>query len=998
MSGFNKNTAVSFWSWNGAITREGIDRQLKDFADGKLGGVVIHARGGLKMAYMGDEWMDLFEYAVMRAAEYGLEVWIYDEEGWPSGFGGGYVTSLGEDYWHKRLHYAVGLVERPETIAQGKLIAIYDKLENGEYALSNSNCLSDADPDSIVFWYTYDNHYVDLMNPAVTQEFLKSTHEKYYERLGRYFGTEIKGFFTDEPQMNNGGYPWGVGLAAAYEEATGKDLLDDLWKVAVEATDSAKTKIALWDVITDLYHKNYVCGLADWCEAHGVSLTGHFAAEDGLCEQIASCGDLMRNYSVIQLPAIDHLGSRVATPLLMKQASSVSRQYGNGSVMSETFGCAGWGVTFERLQWIWGGQSVLGITKPCYHLSAYSIEGRRKRDYPAFFSYQEPWWDEFKSFAAWMDHLNTLMSEGERELHTLVIPPREGITGNYQDGDHPRDEMKRIAAQCRMLAENLLDMQVDFDFGDEYLILRDAKTSNGRITLGNVSYDTVILAETSVIDEGLVDVLSEFAASGGRLIAINSLPTNWRGECNPLVIVNRRDTLEKFAQHLDAGRTVTALRADNLKPVNGLRLHTRKIANGYRTHVWAGDSFTSQSCFIALGESAAAYEIDLITGKKTKLPVRCCEKGVLVPLTVYGGTNRVIEFKRCGEQNGVSAPVLSSKWRVRDVSVTPCEKNALTLDCAELSLDGGKTFGNVAPVIKLLDSIYERIDGREIKVALRYTFTCDEALDRNGMAIAVEDGDCKAIAVNGTILTGERVDWWIDECIGVYDIGQLAVPGKNTVTLYYEVVPEKSVSGLLEVFETERNRFCYPIEPDNIYVLGNFDVACDAPLCDRVYAYKLGGSFTLVPPTKKTVGDLTKQNMWFYRGNVEYSITLPPVSGDKKVLAINAKNAVAMTLTIGEKKLISHACSARFDLEGVDITQPLTLTVFGSNRNLMGPHHHANGESYLIGPASYEGRWDELTGFMVPELYGKAIWTDDYGVIPFGVTDIEVEVLDVVNE
>ena len=224
------------------------------------------------------------------------------------------------------------------------------------------------------------------------------------------------------------------------------------------------------------------------------------------------------------------------------------------------------------------------------------------------------------------------------------------------------------------------------------------------------------------------------------------------------------------------------------------------------------------------------------------------------------------------------------------------------------------------------------------------------------------------------------------------------MPGKNTVTLHYEIVPEKSASGLLEMFETERNRFCYPIEPDSIYVLGDFDVACDAPLCDRVYAYKLGGSFTLVPPTEKTVGDLTKQHMWFYRGNVEYSITLPPASGDKTVLTVEAKNAVAMTLTAGEKKRVSHACSARFDLEGVDVTQPLILTVFGSNRNLMGPHHHANGESYLIGPATYEGRWDSLTGFMVPELYGKEIWTDDYGVIPFGVTDIAVEVLDVVNE
>lgn len=104
--------------------------------------------------------------------------------------------------------------------------------------------------------------------------------------------------------------------------------------------------------------------MSQWCERNGLVMTGHFACEDGLCDQISSCGGIMGHYALMQLPGIDYLGNRVTSPVLMKQAASVSRQFNGGEVLSETFGCSGWGVTLARLAWIWGWQSALGVTKP----------------------------------------------------------------------------------------------------------------------------------------------------------------------------------------------------------------------------------------------------------------------------------------------------------------------------------------------------------------------------------------------------------------------------------------------------------------------------------------------------------------------------------------------------------------------------------------------------------------------------------------------------------
>ena len=101
----NRNRSVCFWSWNSDITERAILEQLQDFADGRIEGVIIHARAGLKVPYMGTAWMKLFLYAVQCAEKLGLEVWIYDEDGWPSGFASGKIPALGEDYCLKSLQY-----------------------------------------------------------------------------------------------------------------------------------------------------------------------------------------------------------------------------------------------------------------------------------------------------------------------------------------------------------------------------------------------------------------------------------------------------------------------------------------------------------------------------------------------------------------------------------------------------------------------------------------------------------------------------------------------------------------------------------------------------------------------------------------------------------------------------------------------------------------------------------------------------------------------------
>ena len=96
---------VPFWSWNDDITPEEARRQVRDMAAAGFGGFFIHARAGLKTPYMGDAWMDCIGACIDESRKVGIKTWLYDENGYPSGFAGGNVPRRGLPFQQKNLQF-----------------------------------------------------------------------------------------------------------------------------------------------------------------------------------------------------------------------------------------------------------------------------------------------------------------------------------------------------------------------------------------------------------------------------------------------------------------------------------------------------------------------------------------------------------------------------------------------------------------------------------------------------------------------------------------------------------------------------------------------------------------------------------------------------------------------------------------------------------------------------------------------------------------------------
>ena len=97
-----------FLVWNGEVTESEIDKHLAAFHDQGVRSVIIHPRPGLITPYLSDRWFALCRYTVDQAKKLGMEVWLYDENSYPSGFAGGHVPAKMPDSWNE----GVGLILR----------------------------------------------------------------------------------------------------------------------------------------------------------------------------------------------------------------------------------------------------------------------------------------------------------------------------------------------------------------------------------------------------------------------------------------------------------------------------------------------------------------------------------------------------------------------------------------------------------------------------------------------------------------------------------------------------------------------------------------------------------------------------------------------------------------------------------------------------------------------------------------------------------------------
>ncbi len=913
-----------FWAWNGKLDKDELLRQVECFHEMGFGGFFIHSRTGLETEYLGEEWFDCVRACAEKAYSLGMETWLYDEDRWPSGTCGGEVTRerknrlrflslYDSDEEALACHEVAGILARYAVKLDGENLVDFYKVESRSAVNEGYMYAVFAEEEQKCSDFYNGTAYIDTMNREVTEQFLKSTHEKYFEKVGDLFGTKIKGIFTDEPHRGpafngfslsnqNSAHmtPYSGELLKHYKEKYGSELEypQIYWKQKGESYNAVSA--AYIDCLDDLFLENFAKPCRDWCKAHNLILTGHILHEDTLSIQASVTGSCMRYYEYMDYPGIDVLTEENNIYWAAKQCSSVSRQLGKKFTLSELYGATGWWMTLDRYKQSADWQAFFGINFRCPHLSWYTMKGEAKRDYPASILHQNAWYKEWKAVEDYFARIAVLTSEGKRLCDTLVMVPLREMWGNvrmgWMQGFSPADERIRKADQDYIeLFQKLISENIDFDYGEEELLKKygSVEQDGGKVYLkiGKVRYSNVLWNPADHYCDEVQTLLRTFAERSGNLV---------------------EDT-EKLNPEVHFGCP------------KGVVLNAYKAGGDVWAYALNLDKKNSKNGSITVPQELKGYHVELWN-------FRTGEAKGSVPQTISfaPGEEKIIRFTKdavCAEKYAEEYPAPKLPARMQYEFTEP---NVLPLDEAVCTADGAPVYEGKKRNVLLLDrdirlqnkarvrggemlqpwfvKKYQKEQARKLcDLHLAFTFFVKE-VPQTPVYLALEETGlfCR---VNGEPL-GEKSDkFWVDKCFSLYPV--TLKEGENRIEL----------SGAF----LERDGL------EAVYLLGDFGVS-------------LPNVITKLPETL-TSGDVTKQGFPYYTGAVRYHTG---ITKGKYTLSFRKDSCAVVNIYGGETKqtLAFSPMTANVELKSELIIE----TVF-PRRNTFGPLHQTS--QSLCEPGSF---------------------------------------------
>ena len=913
--------ALPFWSWNDKLEKDELVRQIQWMKEAGFGGYFMHARGGLTTEYLGDDWFKCIEACLDAGKARGLQSWAYDENGWPSGFAGG------------------KLLEDPENCDQYLTYTVggYDGNALVSYRLSEEKLVrTNADEGG-----EYLNVYVhtsastaDILNPEVVDKFIRLTHEEYEKRLGKKGKECLVGFFTDEPQYYRWEQPYTKMIEKHFREVYGEDILDGLGLLFVEKEGYRDFRYKYWKGMQRLMLDGFAKRVYDWCEQSGKALTGHYVEETTLEMQMMCCAGIMPFYEYETIPGIDNLGNWISTPVMPKQVSSVAAQLGKKKVLTETFACCGWDVTPKQLKRIAEWQYVNGVNLMCQHLLPYSEHGQRKRDYPAHFSWANPWVrEDFRTFNDYFARLGYLLGESVERVRVALFAPVRSAYFDYKRENFGKVSLP-VDESYQALAAELSSKHIAYHIIDETVMEKHARVENGKLIVGEASYDFIVFPKTYTMDKTTDKLFEAFFAGGGKMLFTDGLPAYLEGEPHAYPYETNTDW-----KQIIAAQEYTV---DDHK--TGVQSTMRSFQG--TPFLFAVNTDDEKDCTVTFEgkfHSFVALDLETLETKKvsTTLHFDPSESYLLFPSD---------EVVKAEEEKKIVT--LGNAF-----TVTKASDNYMTLDKLQYSFDGV----NYSEALRYMGVFNELLNARyEGEVYLKYSFKVKKAPKR--IAFLAENMHGKECLVNGKAarFTGQSD---FEKKIAKADISDLVREGVNEVVIKLDFYESEEVYFVLfgeNLTEGLKNKLAYDTTIESAYLQGDFGVYAEGGFVKGKSKNVLLGNDFYLAERKREITDTVKDGYPFFAGTMTLETTIESI---KKPCVLDLKgNYCLAALHINGKKVPKSYFSGKADISdylaaGVN---RVAVTLWSGNRNLLGPHHSLEENPMSVGPYTFElaGSWE----------------------------------------
>jgi len=522
---------------HGIPARQATPAGMKTLKELGLGGIVCNVDFD---KYMVSEahWETLIR-GVEACRDVGLIVWIYDEDGYPSGAAGGLVLKRNPDFEALALTYDAS---RPEPLA---LRPAYEHTHasNNFYAA---------------------RRYPNLIDEEAVRCFIETTHEAYWRRLKGHFGKTIQALFTDEPSLmavNIGplpdevrknvrvvdpldanvkplpSVPWVRDLPMQYRQRYGEDIIAARRSLFGGSSETDRqVRRQFWSLISDLIAERYFGRIQNWARAHRVASSGHTLWEETPLHHVPLEGNALKVLMRMDMPGLDILSSNPEAVihsgwLTASLPASAAVFNGGRRVMTEVSDFSQrmskkGPASLADMQATAAWQAALGVTEFTLY---YNRSERDARDYRAYCDF--------------VGRLNALLREARPAPRVLLYYPIYDLWSEYLPIagkltlETQSKRMQQLVKSFLQIGQRMVRRQISFAVVDHELLagakVQDAGTvrnsaigehpekgeiSNGAVMwIGRQWFSTLVLPVGVELPKLAEEKIDRFKTAGGQV-------------------------------------------------------------------------------------------------------------------------------------------------------------------------------------------------------------------------------------------------------------------------------------------------------------------------------------------------------------------------------------------------------------------------------------------------------------------------------------------------
>ena len=542
------------WWWFGpAVTKVGIERELRAMKEAGIGGVEIQpvyplalddeSQGIKNLRFLSPEFLEALQFANRKARELGLRVDLTLGSGWPYGGPEVPITQAASRLRVERLQ----LQPRQKTVplpklnewekllachlvsSDGQSIQELTAIKNGAVELPESPSGSEA--LCFIAGRTRqqvkraavgsEGFVVDHYDRAALDDYLKNVGEPLLQAFG---ADPPYAVFCDSLEVFNS--DWAPDFLSEFQKRRGYDLKPLLPALARDIGPPTGAIRHDWGLtLTELLEERFLAPLQAWAKQHrtrfrlqGYGIPPATIGSNAFADLTEGEGP---HWKVLRAS---------------RWASSANHLYGRNITSSETwtwlhspsFRATPLDVKAEAdLHFLQGINQLIGHGWP---YTPESVEYPGWRFYAAAaFNEKNPWWIVMPDVSRYLQRVSYALRQGQPANDVaFYLPNSDAWAGFVNPKVHYMIEALKERLGDVAIAQ-VLEAGFNLDFFDDDSLRRIGKVESGALNLGPNKYKAVVLPNVERLPIDTLQKLEAFARAGGLVIAARRKPATLPG-------------------------------------------------------------------------------------------------------------------------------------------------------------------------------------------------------------------------------------------------------------------------------------------------------------------------------------------------------------------------------------------------------------------------------------------------------------------------------------